>query len=100
MKLKLIDGTVMARGDYGPLVVFAMSGLLNGFCWEMWNYFSMPSNPSFWQYDIPFLNAFYLFEMPLVGYELVFRILKCISNAYVAFWDIYPLVFAVGLCGC
>jgi len=58
----------VAHGDYTSGVVFALAALLNGICWEGWNHFSAPHNPSYWRYDIPFLNGAYLFEMPIVGY--------------------------------
>jgi hypothetical protein len=32
--------------------------------WEMWNFFSAAK----WVYHVPFVNGFYLFEMPLLGF--------------------------------
>jgi len=30
----------------------------------MWNFYSLPK----WKYDVPFVNRFHIFEMPLLGY--------------------------------
>jgi hypothetical protein len=48
------------------LVIAAMlSALICGFFWEMWNYWSLIK----WHYDIPLVNRFHLFEMPILGYS-------------------------------
>ncbi len=67
--------TAMAQGDWGPAALSAISSLLIGFFWEMWNYGSahptpdVQSNPNYWVYDIPYVNVIHLFsEMPLLGY--------------------------------
>ncbi|HSH42422.1 MAG TPA: hypothetical protein VK973_09910 [Arenicellales bacterium] len=54
----------LLRGDWGPFVILGLAALTCGFFWEMWNYFAMPK----WIYQVPWLNRFHLFEMPLVGY--------------------------------
>jgi hypothetical protein len=41
-----------------------MAALICGLFWEMWNYYSAAK----WAYSIPFVDAFHLFEMPLLGY--------------------------------
>jgi len=46
------------------LVSSALAGLICGFFWEMWNYFSLAK----WEYSIPFVNRFRIFEMPILGY--------------------------------
>jgi hypothetical protein len=51
-------------GDWRPLLALAFGGLICGFFWEMWNYFSYPK----WKYYLPGVNNFHLFEMPLPGY--------------------------------
>lgn len=38
--------------------------LLCGFFWEFWNYYSSPK----WIYEVPFVDFWHLFEMPLLGY--------------------------------
>ena len=54
----------IARGDWRPLWLPAVAALVCGFFWEMWNYKSL----SHWEYAIPFVNQFKIFEMPLLGY--------------------------------
>jgi len=54
----------LSNGDWRPLVVPALAALACGFCWEMWNYFSLAR----WTYSIPFVQRFHLFEMPILGY--------------------------------
>ena len=51
-------------GDWRPVVVAPLAALACGFFWEMWNYFSLAR----WTYSIPFVQRFYLFEMPILGY--------------------------------
>lgn len=45
-------------------IITALAGLICGFFWEMWNYYSL----SRWEYVIPQVHGFQLFEMPLLGY--------------------------------
>jgi hypothetical protein len=45
-------------------VCFALGGLMCGFFWEGWNYWSMPK----WVYTIPHVNQWHVFEMPLLGW--------------------------------
>jgi hypothetical protein len=45
-------------------VLLAISALLCGFFWEMWNYRSLAK----WIYAVPYVNRFHLFEMPILGY--------------------------------
>ena len=55
----------MARdGDGSNLAAAALAGLVCGFFWEMWNYYSLAR----WSYSVPFVDRFHLFEMPLLGY--------------------------------
>lgn len=56
--------TEMAVGDWRPAVSAAMAGLVCGFFWEMWNINSLAK----WEYSIPFVQRFHLFEMPVLGY--------------------------------
>lgn len=41
-----------------------LAGIILGFFWEFWNYWAVPK----WTYDVPFLEFFKIFEMPLLGY--------------------------------
>lgn len=54
----------LREGDWGLLVGSALSALLCGCFWEMWNYCSMAK----WMYQVPFVQRFQLFEMPILGY--------------------------------
>ncbi len=54
----------IAQGDWRQIVLLALSGSICGFFWEMWNYRSLAK----WCYSIPFVDAFRLFEMPILGY--------------------------------
>jgi hypothetical protein len=54
----------LARGDYTALFTLAVSALVCGLFWELWNFRSLPK----WHYSIPYVYGWRLFEMPLVGY--------------------------------
>jgi hypothetical protein len=54
----------MAAGRWSPVISSAAAALFCGFFWEMWNYYSLAR----WEYGIPFVNRFKLFEMPILGY--------------------------------
>jgi len=51
-------------GDWKTPASYALAALVCGFFWEMWNFYSLAK----WQYSIPFVHTFSLFEMPLLGY--------------------------------
>jgi hypothetical protein len=55
---------VLGKGDGTTLWLAALAALVCGLCWEMWNYKSLVH----WEYAIPSVNAFKLFEMPVLGY--------------------------------
>jgi len=42
----------------------AISSLICGFFWEMWNYY----NSGGWSYTVPYIDRYNIFEMPLLGY--------------------------------
>ena len=54
----------MQEGNWNPVVIPALSGLVCGFFWEMWNYFSF----AHWKYTIPHVQGLQVFEMPFLGY--------------------------------
>jgi hypothetical protein len=58
----ILSGPV--AGNWTPAVAAAMAALICGVFWEMWNFFSLAK----WQYSIPFVHRFQIFEMPLLGY--------------------------------
>ncbi len=51
-------------GDWRPIAALWSGVLFTAFFWEMWNVFSYPK----WVYQVPYLNFWHLFEMPLAGY--------------------------------
>ena len=46
-----------------PLALL-LAGICMGLLWEFWNYYATVK----WYYDIPFVNFFKIFEMPILGY--------------------------------
>jgi hypothetical protein len=54
----------IAEGDWKALWLAALAALVCGVFWEMWNYKSL----SHWEYALPFVHRFKIFEMPLLGY--------------------------------
>lgn len=67
--LQAIQGrtTIFSSIRYGywrRIYLLALSALICGFFWEMWNYHSAAK----WVYLIPFVNRFKIFEMPILGY--------------------------------
>ena len=54
----------LSKGNWVKVVSFSLSALACGFFWEMWNYYSYAK----WEYSIPFVHRFQVFEMPILGY--------------------------------
>jgi hypothetical protein len=54
----------LGKGDWRVAVSSAWAALICGWFWEMWNFFSL----SKWQYHIPLVHHFEIFEMPILGY--------------------------------
>lgn len=54
----------LAHGEWRQVWRLALSALICGFFWEMWNYRSLAK----WVYAVPFVHRFQIFEMPLLGY--------------------------------
>jgi hypothetical protein len=50
-------------GDW-RFIFLPLAGLVCGFFWEMWNFFALPK----WEYTVPFIGFWKIFEMPLLGY--------------------------------
>ncbi len=50
---------------YAGLLRLMAAGLICGFFWEMWNYWSLPQ----WYYTVPYVGFGKLFEMPALGYS-------------------------------
>ncbi len=70
--------TDLRSGDWRPVVLPALAALICGFFWELWNFQSL----AHWEYTVPFVNRFHLFEMPALGYAgyLPFG-LECLAAA-------------------
>jgi len=58
----VLDG--LACGDWRLPVRFALASLICGGFWEMWNFHSFAK----WVYAVPYVHAFQIFEMPVVGF--------------------------------
>jgi len=56
--------TPLGKGNWIPVALSGMAALVCGLFWEMWNAFSLVH----WEYSIPYVHAFKIFEMPLLGY--------------------------------
>jgi hypothetical protein len=87
------EPTIFSRlryGDWRVLWQAAIAALVCGFFWELWNVHSL----AHWEYAIPFVHRFQLFEMPILGYAgyLPFG-LECLAVA-----DLFlPWQFAGGV---
>ncbi|MCG6975588.1 MAG: hypothetical protein LJE56_04175 [Acidiferrobacterales bacterium] len=70
----------LANGNWRSIWLAALAALVCGFFWELWNWNSLAK----WQYAVPFVHRFQVFEMPLLGYTgyLPFGI-ECIAIAEV-----------------
>lgn len=67
--LRILSGaphilTGAAAGDFTMVAVYAAAAVICGFFWEMFNYWSLAR----WQYAIPYVQVWHLFEMPVLGY--------------------------------
>jgi hypothetical protein len=68
----------LVQGDWQGVWIPALAALICGVFWELWNWKSL----AHWEYAIPFVHRFQLFEMPLLGYAgyLPFG-LECVAVA-------------------
>ena len=55
----------IADGNWSLIVSASIAAIVCGVFWEMWNFYSMPK----WQYSIPLVHRFLIFEMPVLGYS-------------------------------
>jgi len=46
------------------MAIWSLATLWCGFLWELWNVYSSAR----WEYAVPFVDRFHIFQMPLVGY--------------------------------
>jgi hypothetical protein len=58
-----VTGLLRGRA-YAAIVRLMAAGLVCGFFWEMWNYWSLPK----WYYTVPYVGFGKVFEMPILGY--------------------------------
>lgn len=68
----------IGQGNWRPVLVFALTYLAAGLCLEGENWASaihasdgnatFTMAPAYWQYSLPYVNRFHLFEMPIVGF--------------------------------
>ena len=74
----------LSQGDGTSLWLAAVAAIVCGICWELWNYKSL----AHWEYAIPSVHRFKLFEMPLLGYAgyLPFG-LECLAVTQLVFPD-------------
>jgi hypothetical protein len=56
--------TDLQHGDWRAVWLPALAGLACGVLWELWNSKSL----AHWQYSVPYVQRFSLFEMPVLGY--------------------------------
>lgn len=54
----------IAGGNWTLVVSAALSAFICGIFWEMWNFYSLAK----WEYSIPLVHRFKVFEMPVLGY--------------------------------
>jgi len=54
----------LPNGDWRAVWLPALAALICGFFWEMWNFKSL----AHWQYSVPYVQRFHIFEMPILGY--------------------------------
>ncbi|WP_138476252.1 mechanosensitive ion channel protein MscS [Dyadobacter bucti] len=63
-------------GNWSPVLLFALSYLIQGFLLEFQNYFSayhengqiITQTPAYWAYSVPYVNVYHIFEMPALGF--------------------------------
>ena len=54
----------ITHGNWSVVVSYAIAALICGTFWEMWNFYSLAK----WEYSVPFVHRFKIFEMPIIGY--------------------------------
>jgi hypothetical protein len=72
------------NGDWVPIITSAAAALFCGGFWEMWNYYSLAR----WEYSVPFVHGFQIFEMPILGYAgyLPFGLECAVVGAFLEQW--------------
>ncbi len=84
----------LVQGDWRPVLLSALAALLCGFWWELWNANSLVH----WEYTIPYVHTFKIFEMPILGYSGYMPFgLTClaITEFALGYQSSHPLKFSV-----
>ncbi len=83
----------MTQGDWRSLWLYGLAALICGIGWELWNWGSLAK----WQYAVPFVHRFQIFEMPLLGYAgyLPFG-LECLVAVHWWSQRILPASYRIG----
>jgi len=55
----------LEKGEWRNVFSWLLSGLVAGFLWEFWNFWA----GSHWEYSLPYLNFWKVFQMPVLGYS-------------------------------
>ena len=55
----------LEKGNWRPVILSALAASFCGIWWELWNTYSLVH----WKYTIPYVHAFTIFEMPILGYS-------------------------------
>lgn len=64
---------IAKNGNWTPLALIALAGLIQGLLWEGTNFFAASHEPfhtevpGYWVYSIPYVEIFHVFEMPVLG---------------------------------
>ena len=67
----------IAKGNWAPVLLSALTYFVTGFTLEGQNYLSaihdgqnvlFTNTPAYWQYSLPYVNVAHVFEMPILGY--------------------------------
>lgn len=56
--------SLLSHGDWRPVLLPPLAALFCGVFWELWNSKSF----AHWEYNVPYVDAFHIFEMPFAGY--------------------------------
>lgn len=55
----------LEKGEWRNIFSWLLAGLTAGFLWEFWNFWA----GSHWEYSLPYLNFWRIFQMPIFGYS-------------------------------
>lgn len=79
----------IVEGDWSSIATAALAGIMCGFFWEMWNYYSLAK----WIYSVPYVHRFTIFEMPCLGYAgyIPFGLECAVAGRFLA--QIHVMVF-------